>query len=331
MRILIVAPSWIGDAVLSQPLLMRLKNRWVDAQIDVAAPAWVMPVYVRMHEVREVIENPFGHGQLRLTARRRFAKTLGARGYDRVYVLPNTFKSGLFAWFSGIRIRVGYRGEKRGWILNDCRDLDTTELPTMAERFSALANDAGDLSVPSLLPSLNVDAESQSAALAKFGLNSQKPIVALCPGAEYGPAKRWPAAHFAALARTLVLEGKQVWIFGGKGDAAIADEINALADNALTVLAGKTSLAEAIDLLALSRNVITNDSGLMHIACAVGVPVSALYGSSSPGFTPPLSPKAKVITLKVECSPCFKRECPLGHFKCLNDLAPERVHESLTS
>lgn len=333
-RTLIVAPAWIGDAVLSQPMLGRLKARFPDAPIDVLAPPWTLPVYARMVEVAATHVSPFGHGDISLWGRRKLGLELAALGYERAYVLPNSFKSALVPWFANIRLRVGWRGEKRGKLLNDCRDLDKDKLPTMAERFAALAEEPDqDIARPLPNPQLSIDQASRNAVVARLALNLDRPVVAFCPAAEYGPAKRWPAAHFASLARALHEDGLQVWLMGSPKDQPITQAIRDLSGGVCVDLAGRTSVTEAIDLLSLARHVVTNDSGLMHIACAVGVPVTALYGSSSPGFTPPLSPRADILwlkeELKLDCSPCFERQCPLGHFACMNEIKPERVRERI--
>jgi len=326
--VLVVGPSWIGDAVLSHALLVRLRARDPSATIDVLAPPWALPVYRRMPEVAATLALPFGHGELALGARRRFAKTLPR--YDRAVVLPNTFKSALVPWHAGIALRTGYRGEMRYGLLNDLRRLDEKELPLIAERYAALAQPAGEaLERPIPQPRLAVDEAQRRATLARYGLDLAKPVAAFAPGAEYGPAKRWPARHFAALAATLIGRGEQVWLVGSANDAAVTAEIQALTGGRCVDLAGRTSLDEAIDLLSFATHVVSNDSGLMHIAAALDRPLAAIFGSSSPEFTPPLSPHARVITLRLSCSPCFQRTCPLGHTNCLVTLEPARVLEAL--
>ena len=332
--ILVVGPSWVGDTVISQSLLKLLRQRNPAAQIDCLAPPWTLPLLARMPEVRHGISNPFGHGAFRLGERRALGKTLRERNYDHALVLPNSWKSALIPWFAGIPRRTGFRGEARWGLLNDLRRLDPVALPQMVQRFAALALPAGTtLPSPLPLPALQSTAAQQQQLLARLGLdtdkNKDKPVVAFCPGAEYGPAKRWPEAHFAALARMLAARGCMVWLVGSPKDHAVAETIVQGSAGACINLCGKTDIAEAADLLAAARLVVTNDSGLMHIAAAVGRPVIALYGSSSPLFTPPLSPDARILKLDIECSPCFKRECPLGHFKCLNDLSPERVFAAI--
>jgi len=329
VKILIVAPNWIGDALLAQPLLARLRQKHPGITIDALAPPWTAPVLRRMPEIVEVIDAPFAHGELKLGERWNLARGLRARAYDEAIVLPNTLKSALIPFFAGIPVRTGYIGELRYGLLNRVHGLDEKALPLMAERYAKLAEAPGSLpSRPLAEVGLRVDLANLAAALERLGLSRSKPVVAFCPGAEYGPAKRWPTRHFAELATKLAARGRVVWLFGSGKDREIGEDIARSSGGAATNLCGKTDLASAIDLLSLAEVVVSNDSGLMHVAAAVGRRVVALYGSSSPEHTPPLARTFRIVRTGIDCSPCYARECPLGHFKCMNELTPERVlHE----
>jgi len=329
-KILIVAPNWIGDALLAQPLFARLRQKFPGATIDALAPAWTAPVLRRMPEISEVIDAPFAHGELGLARRWSIAGTLRVRVYDEAIVLPNTVKSALIPFLAGIPVRTGFTGELRYGLLNRVHKLDEKALPLMAERYAKLAEEPeSPPERPLAEVKLRVDEAHLALALARLGLSRAKPMVAFCPGAEYGPAKRWPARYFADLASKLSAQGRAVWLFGSGKDREIGEEI-ARAGTAVN-LCGKTDLETAIDLLSLAEVVVSNDSGLMHVAAAVGRPVVALYGSSSPEHTPPLSKISRVVRTGIDCSPCYARECPLGHFRCMIDLEPERVLSEIQS
>jgi heptosyltransferase II len=331
MKILVVGPSWIGDSLLAQPLLTLLHERHPGLVLDLLAPEWTFPLVRRMPEVRRAIVNPFQHGELELLERRRLGVQLREERYDQAIVLPNTLKSAFVPLFARIPRRTGYRGEMRWGTLNDVRLLDEQAMPLMAQRYAALGLERGQ-TLPGELPRphLTVDETQRQATLASLGLSGVDRAVALCPGAEYGPAKRWPPAYFAELGRSLHQEGDAVWLVGSAKDAPIAEDIVRLSGGTCVNLCGRTNLDQAIDVLASVRLAVANDSGLMHVAAAVGTKLLAIYGSSTPAHTPPMSPVAQVMKLDIECSPCFERTCPLGHFNCMMHLKPERVLANAT-
>jgi heptosyltransferase-2 len=295
---------------MAQPLLALLRRRQLQARIEVLAPPWVAPVLRRMPEVDEVIEADLRHGRLQLIERWRLGRTLRARGYSDAYVLPNTLKSALVPFFAGIPARHGYLGESRRVLLNRLVPDAGAGREAMTVHYARLAGEPDLAALPP--PTLAAGAERGAATRARFGLSGDYAV--FCPGAEYGPAKRWP--YFAELSQKVDMP---VVALGSAADRDSARQIKG------KILAGETSLDEAIDLIAGARYVVTNDSGLMHVAAALGRPQVALFGSSSPEHTPPLSPAARVLWLKPECSPCFERVCPLGHFKCMRELGVEQV------
>lgn len=323
---LVVAPQWIGDAVMTEPLLRRLAAR--GERLAVGALPWVAPVYRAMPQVAEVIEFPFQHGGLQFKERRRIAQALTGR-FDAAYVLPNSLKSALLPFLASIPRRVGYLGEARVGLLTH-RLKNPKNKPPMVAFYSALSGESG---VDADQPQLHVAPSAIGAALAAQGL-AHGGYHVFAPGAEFGPAKRWPTTHFAALARSLA---HPVVLLGSAKESPLAEEIAAGAPGRCTNLSGKTSLADALALIAAARSVVSNDSGLMHVAAALGVPQAAVFGSSSPLHTPPLNPRAEVLWLKqdpnyappLDCAPCFARECPLGHTRCLNDLDPARAAAAL--
>jgi heptosyltransferase II len=331
-KIIVIGPSWVGDTMLMQPMLLRLKQRYPACQIDVLAPPWTAALLHAMPEVHEVIINPFPHGALRLGARYQLGNKLRNTHYDQAIVLPNSLKSALVPFFARIPQRTGFVGEARYGLLNDTRNLDKTSLPLMVERFAQLAED-NQVKIPRPLanPKLEVSADQCHATLQKFDLMLDKPVAVFCPGAEYGPTKRWPASYFAEIAQRLQRQGYAIWLIGSAKDKEVSDKIIALGNSGCCNLCGSTDLTDAIALLSCAQLVISNDSGLMHLAAALDRPLLALFGSSSPQFTPPLSTQAHVIKLDIECSPCFKRECPLGHFNCMKQLTPDLVWEQLQS
>lgn len=324
---LIVGPSWVGDMVMAQALFILLKRRAPDTQIDVLAPAWSLPIVARMPEIRRGIAAETGHGELGLGKRRRIAYSLRDEGYGHAIVLPRSLKSALIPWLARIPRRTGFRGESRYGLINDMRPFDKDVLDQTVKRFAALGLEPGEALVEVPFPALSVDAQKQAATTASLGVATDRPVVAMMPGAEYGPAKCWPIEYFAELAGSLASDGFDVWVLGSDKDAAAGEQIAAAspAHN----LCGRTSLEDVIDLLGYAEQAVSNDSGLMHIAAAVGSHVHGIYGSSSPGFTPPLTDARDIHWLDLDCSPCFERTCPLGHLRCLRDLGVERLHEAV--
>jgi heptosyltransferase-2 len=335
-KILIIGPSWVGDMVMSQSLYIVLKQLHPESQIDVIAPGWCKPILERMPEIHQAIEMPIGHGEFNLLGRREIGKSLREKQYDHAYILPKSAKSALIPWFANIPLRTGWKGEMRYGLLNDLRP-NMKSFQFMVERYVALAYSQEEMIDSSSLggletlprPSLFIDKKEQAEAIAKFNLNQEAPVVGLCPGAEFGPAKKWPETHYAEVASAMVNVGKQVWLFGSQKDLETCNNIKKLVpqehQHQIHVLAGQTSLIQAVDLLAACQTVVANDSGLMHVAAAVGCNVVAVYGSTSPKYTPPLAEKVEIVHTDVDCRPCFKRECPLGHLNCLNQLSPQKV------
>lgn len=333
MKTLIIAPQWIGDAVMTEPLLRRLHAQ--GHHLTVGALPFVAPVYRAMPQVADVIELPFQHGGLQWAVRRKLAAELKGR-FDTAYVLPNSIKSALLPLLASIPRRIGYSGESRwGLLTQRLPNPSKTERPPMVGFYARLGGDDATLSAER--PVLRLSRPALASALVQLDqIAGQYHVFAT--GAEYGPAKRWPSTHWADLALRL---HHPVLLLGSAKEAAQCEEIVRLANThragCVINLAGKTTLDAAFAAIAQAKSVVSNDSGLMHVAAALDVPLVALFGSSSPLHTPPLSGAAQVIWLKddpsyqppLACSPCFERVCPLpeaqGHLRCLRDITPERV------
>lgn len=329
-KYLIVGPSWVGDMVMAQSLFIDIKQREPNAKIDVLAPAWTAAMVDRMPEVNELIAGNFNHGKLSLGERLSLGKSLRANNYTNAILLPNSLKSALVPAVAKIPTRTGFIGEQRWGLLNDIRKLDKSALPMTVQRFIALGMTKGSLprdlnTIPA--PKLLADKRRVETVLQANQLNAQQKILALCPGAEFGVSKQWPTEHYAEVAKHYLAQDWQVWLMGSANDEAVCGQINQLSGGGCTILAGKTSLPDAVDLISLAALVVSNDSGLMHIAAALQIPLVAVYGSTDPGHTPPLSANHVIARLGLECSPCFKRECPLQHLDCLRNLAPSTVLE----
>lgn len=329
-NILVVGPSWVGDMVMAQSLFNTLKTQNSDSTIDVIAPAWSVPVLERMPEVRQAIVLNTAHGEIGLKKRYQLGQRLRDQ-YQHAIILPRSLKAALVPFFAKVPQRTGFKGEMRLGLINDIREFDKTHLNQTVKRFVALGLTQTQANTHFAIdyPKLRIDNNTQQHTLTKLGLDPNKPAIALFPGAEYGPAKQWPLAYFKALAKTLVDDGFQVWVMGSQKDYPAGEEISTGQTSTTINLCGKTSIAEVIDVIGHCKGAVSNDSGLMHVAAAASCPVVGIYGSSSPRFTPPLTKRAKILHLNLDCGPCFKRECPLQHLDCLNKISPQNVFSAL--
>ena len=312
-----------------QSLLMALKRHNDDHCIDVIGPPWSAEIAARMPQVRNVIEADLAHNVLQFMHRVRIGRSLIGQ-YDQAIICPRSFKSAMIPYFAKIPQRTAYKGEMRFGIVNDMRPLDTKVTYKAVAKYVNLGNQNPSLvQAPNIqFPSLHVDTKKRRATAQRTGVSETLPSVALMPGAEFGPSKRWPSEYFGQIAARFKQDGYEVYIFGSPKDHAIGEEIVRASHGQAKNLCGQTTLEEAVDLLSLANVAITNDSGLMHIAAAVKRPVVVVYGSVTPRYTPPLSNHAEIKYLDLECSPCWKRQCPYGHYNCVHNLTVESVYRS---
>ncbi len=335
-KVLIVGPAWVGDMVMSQALYRALKEINPETHISVLAQGGLKPLLERMPEVDEILKFSLGHGELKLSERKRIGETLRKENFSKAFILPLSFKSALVPWHALIPERIGWRGEWRNVLLSDCRKLDKEAYPLMVQRFMSLAYPRSEKLPRKLLyPKLVPKESNQNFKILDINLRVEENLLAICPGAEFGGSKQWPAEYYAEVVNMVLGKGWQAWIFGSPNDRSVAELIMKKVDESVRDrcidLVGKTDLSEATDLLSLASVVLSNDSGLMHIAAALGKNVIGLYGSTSSDFTPPLSDSVELISTDIGCRPCFKRECPFGHLRCLTEIKPDRVLGAITS
>lgn len=315
--------------VMAQSLFMTLKHQNQDTIIDVVAPTWSAPILARMPEVNRIIEVDLAHGKLQLGERIRVGKSLHNK-YDQAIILPRSYKSALIPFIAKIPIRTGYRGEIRYGIVNDVRALDTSVTYKAVEKFVNLGAPKKFKSNPLEIhqPKLNVNVVKRQQAAKRLGISESESAIGLMPGAEFGPSKRWPADYFGEIATKFSNDGFKVYIFGSHKDYEIGEQIIRASNGDVLNLCGETTLEEVVDLISLVKIAITNDSGLMHIAAAVGLPIVALYGAITPRYTPPLTNNAEIHYLNLECSPCWQKQCPYGHYNCVKGIRVDDVYES---
>lgn len=328
-KYLIVGPSWVGDMVMANSLFKQIHQNDQHAIIDVIGPAWSASILARMTEVRKAITLDTKHGEWGIATRRKLGISLRSEKYDKAIVLPRSWKSALVPFFANIRHRVGFHGEQRFLLLNERRKLDKTTLNQTVKRFTSLGLPIDQAYPPKAInipqPKLIVSKSNQTKLYKTLSLDSQKPVACLMPGAEFGPSKQWPLTHFKETAQKLIKLGYQVWVLGSPKDTSDGKKIiDGLGEHAFN-LCGKTQLVDTVDLLYAAEFAISNDSGLMHVAAAVGIHIHGIYGSTSENFTPPLTTKSTIHNLHLDCSPCFKRACPLGHTNCQHKLQPKMV------
>jgi len=322
-KILVVGPAWVGDMVMVQSLFKTLKEQQPDCLLDVLAPPWSLPLLKRMPEINQVYALPVKHKELALKIRYQVGRQLRVNKYDQSIIIPRSFKAALVPFFAKIPKRTGYRGEMRFGFINDVKKLDKEKLNQTVLRSTALAYSDDMEDLPKVLqPVLDIDIANREWFIKDIQLKTNKPIIAFMPGAEYGEAKRWPTSYYRQLAEMLVSNGYGIWILGADKELELGTEISAGYEEDVINLCGKTKLEDVIDLLSLVNVAVSNDSGLMHIACAVGIKVIGIYGSSDPSYTPPLSNKAEVMYLNMSCSPCFQRTCQFDHLECLRNIKP---------
>ena len=364
-RILVRGTNWLGDAVMTTPALLRLREKFSDAHITLLTPEKLRDLWLAHSAVNEIIsiapdESVFSVGQ-----------KLRTGNFDLALVLPNSPRSALEVWLAGIPQRIGYARPWRNWFLTqtvsaraetvkmqkrsvgEIRQLVAADVSRRTDRndraFTSAATAhqiheylhlvaALGANPEPLPPQLVVTPGEVEAMRKKFGLNEiERPLFGLNPGAEYGPAKRWPMEKFIATAREIQNQTNCTWlVFGGQADTAIADRIESAIPSppsAILNLAGKTSLRELMALLKICRVLLTNDSGPMHVAAALGIPVVVPFGSTSPELTGPGlpgDPQHRLLKSAALCSPCFLRECPID-FRCMNGISIERVVEAVLS
>lgn len=329
LRLLIVAPSWVGDMMMAQSLLKVLKYQHPHAIIDVLAPVHLSGLLQRMPEVHEIIAHNFKHRHFDWRARYQLGKQLRTHHYQQAIVLPNSWKSALIPFWAKIPRRTGYLGEWRYGVLNDIRVSDPLLIRQTVKQYVHLAAEPGHVWAENGFPPPQLSPAHVEYTLQKLRLNHPKPLLILCPGAEYGLAKQWAAEYFAIVGKRKVEQGWQVWILGAAKEAVLGAKIAALIGDTAVNLCGETELGEAVDLLSIATAVVTNDSGLMHVAAALNKPLIAIYGSSDSSKTPPLTQRAKILETDIECRPCFQRTCRLQHYKCLREIKPQQVLQLL--